>query len=386
MTLISGPINAARIEGSINGINKILYIFMDYHLPCDKQMQCPDTIDNDIVQYIDKNIRNVPVNTTYDFFVESFPSDLNDNLTTAKRRYIDEVIRYFKISKKNNNDKNNNDKNNNVKKVIRYHHIDVREQAEKQIVRNIHNIKNELRESIFDKNIKDTDFILNNVKFLQSLVQYFYDLVYQDNITGDERVAYKPLKKMFIKYNNKNVKDIITNFVNNKMKNTFTNIFTLLDSLNREINFAIDKLHHKKNTLVLHTSYFEHFYSYSPDINAMVLNLNQAQQTVNILDRQLIVLLSHFVDIYFLRRFLDKDYVKNCIAYVGIYHACQIIHFLVNKLDFKVTHVSYSYPENIDKLNEHIKTSPFDYEFAKCFYPDILTQCSDITNFPSNFA
>lgn len=43
-----------------------------------------------------------------------------------------------------------------------------------------------------------------------------------------------------------------------------------------------------------------------------------------------------------LRRFLDKTYITNSIAYTGMGHSMNYIYILLHEFDFKITHVSYT--------------------------------------------
>ncbi len=63
---------------------------------------------------------------------------------------------------------------------------------------------------------------------------------------------------------------------------------------------------------------------------------------------------SQIMDLYFLRRFLDKSYVTNGIIYTGAYHTMDIIYILINKFDFKLTHSSVN-KLSITDLNRNIK-------------------------------
>lgn len=40
MNKINGPINVVRMEGEINNIHKVIYLFMDDHLDINKQTSC----------------------------------------------------------------------------------------------------------------------------------------------------------------------------------------------------------------------------------------------------------------------------------------------------------------------------------------------------------
>ena len=98
---------------------------------------------------------------------------------------------------------------------------------------------------------------------------------------------------------------------------------------------------------------------------------------------------AHLVDIYFLRRFLDKDYITNGIVYAGAAHVAFFVNILINEFNFSITHVSKSKTTNLIDLETKIKEiKPIIQNFPKIL--DLLDvfqsdQCSDISSFPKNF-
>ena len=106
------------------------------------------------------------------------------------------------------------------------------------------------------------------------------------------------------------------------------------------------------------------------------------------------------MDLYFLRRFLDKDYITNGIVYSGALHSADYINILVNLFNFKITHTAYAVTNNIVELNDIVKSyDPFSEKNKSLEYTAILfgtedlflpfgyksIQCSDIAKFPPNF-
>jgi hypothetical protein len=92
-----------------------------------------------------------------------------------------------------------------------------------------------------------------------------------------------------------------------------------------------------------------------------------------------------FMDLYFLRRSLDKDYVTNSLVYTGAKHSTNYIKYLVDNFDFKVTHAYYSKTEDMNKLNSMIKKMTDTEEVFDLFLPLTLNQCIDVSGFPKNF-
>ena len=95
-------------------------------------------------------------------------------------------------------------------------------------------------------------------------------------------------------------------------------------------------------------------------------------------------LMVNMMDLYFLRRFLDKDYVTNAIGYTGALHSTNYIFYLVKYFDFKITHWSYL-REDIKKVYNIIKKSDNVHQIEMLFYTDYPYQCTDLSSFPSDF-
>ncbi|XWV25424.1 hypothetical protein QJ856_gp0338 [Tupanvirus deep ocean] len=130
---INGPINVVRMEGQINDIHKVIYIFMDEHLNLSDQTDCADPENSmHIVDYLKKNFENLQnENKTYDFFLETFPDTLaygTEELTystipDSERTYIENLWKFFydhvKFDKKTNTLSS-------LFKNTRLHYIDIR--------------------------------------------------------------------------------------------------------------------------------------------------------------------------------------------------------------------------------------------------------------------
>ena len=77
LDLINGPVNVVRLEGEIEGVHKVLYLFFDTHLRRTSQSKCDNIFATDIQHYLVDNLMNKPNsgNKTYDFFMETDPID-----------------------------------------------------------------------------------------------------------------------------------------------------------------------------------------------------------------------------------------------------------------------------------------------------------------------
>ena len=60
--LINGPLNAFRLEGSVNGNKKVLYMFCDVHKPVTMQTQCPGLRSVEFKEYLVKSFDALSAN------------------------------------------------------------------------------------------------------------------------------------------------------------------------------------------------------------------------------------------------------------------------------------------------------------------------------------
>ena len=102
-------------------------------------------------------------------------------------------------------------------------------------------------------------------------------------------------------------------------------------------------------------------------------------------------------DLYFIRRFLDKNYIKNSILYTGSSHLYNITFILVKYFDFKVTNVYYHNPKfDIMKKIPNLPIKFLDYinildnnmtqTYGTKKLNGVLYQCTNLIDFPPNFA
>ena len=90
------------------------------------------------------------------------------------------------------------------------------------------------------------------------------------------------------------------------------------------------------------------------------------------------------MDVFFLRRFLDKEYITNAASYTGAYHSWTYIDILVKDFEFKITHAAYSKYNDLDELNAFVKKANMK-EISGVFLEPIRNQCSDLEGFPKEF-
>src|SRR5581483_10204310 len=132
--LVNGPVNVIRLEGQINDVTKVIYLFMDYHIDTNMQTQCSNIFSQDVQRYFADNFYELSNgDRMYDFFVEIYPTELASEAyikpktnVEHKDKYIEEVVKFFrKIFRYSS--KKNEVRTNKLFQNIRLHYLDVRD-------------------------------------------------------------------------------------------------------------------------------------------------------------------------------------------------------------------------------------------------------------------
>jgi len=361
--LINGPYNITRLEGTINNINKVLYIFSDVHLEPYDQTNCNIDEALDIDQFLSKTF--LELDKPIDFFIELEYENISLYKDAIKEMYIRNLRNFF--SRNFEIDTNKQVKKSSKYKNVRFHYADFRF--------TIDYLNNYMSYIIFK---------FNQFEFLRySKGQLMYDKFYLNNNIEkiDELNKLTDILKINF-YKNYYVNKIVNKIKNNNVKSI----------LHKYLDIFYNNI---KNTKKIMKKYYNEIIKINKNYN----NINE--YNVNLFIKKVItpqILLNDkytyeynyiqsilLMDIFFLRRFLDKDYITNAILYCGGLHTIDIMYILVNEFNFKITHTT----SNIDNINNKIKNNK---------YKDVLfnglqtlindkkrVQCSDISSFPKNF-
>ena len=421
-TTISGPLNVVRLEGEVFGIKKVLYVFFDVHNPPGRESNCENIFSSTITTYLINQFRKTN-NEYLDFFLEHFPSRLlpdPKNKSAYRQIYILELRKLlsqaFMYDPKE--DKVFPSK---VFPRVRLHYIDVRDYLFWNILFNqstsIHSefmkIYTDLLFSFRPSDDAITQFLKNLNNFADG-INLILNLFFgqkggkqQKRTTikqigeeiSDEELhenALKLIQKIKEKYVHAEVKKVMLLMLHEFFEK---GLLAILDKINK-VNELLEDL-----SKLLEINFYEvnpskpiydeftnlpkfvqmGAYYYGPNFDAIkkiVLNISFLVKSVHEIATSSSSIL---VDTYFLRRFLDKDYITNGISYTGVAHSIMYIYILTKYFDFKVTHASYS-KYNIDELNDVIKKTDIGYDFEMLFVPSKMYQCSDITDFPDGFS
>lgn len=381
---INGPINTIRLSGKVYNINKVIYFFMDYPTDIKMQTKCKNVFAKNIQYYLAKSLFNLDTNKIYDFFCEVEPKyNENDNL---REIYSQEV---FKLFRKIFNYDSNIYKSFTSKyfKNIRLHYLDIN-----ILTKNYIKINDNLTKLNFgiSKNLgtpitmvnKDIIPQLNDViKLIKDFISdynFIIDIVKNSEADDEKRTL---INKLLYDYNDVNIKNILNNLINELIEMAKKNVRIINKNINEFekyktiLNIKPDELVYNKRLGI---------YFYGPDyfeVNKILFDI-----TINVMKIQKNhrIFFSNFVDLYLLRRFLDKDYINQSIVYTNVEHVKNCIYILIKYFDFKITHISYS-KYDIDILNDKIKNIKNLDEINEFIYPKFFEQCSNVTDFPKKF-
>jgi hypothetical protein len=388
---VNGPINSVRLEGTVNNIHKVIYLFMDYHIKPNHETKCSDIYAIDIDNYLVKTFSEMnDTKKKYDLFVEIYPTDLFEENDNYRNRYIDKVAYVFKNIFKFDTAKNIIRENSSFKN-LRLHYFDIRDYFFEDIYNNTMNIER-LAKNLLVSTMSNTDLIYNIIELLGDVrdhVQYILDIINDDNkntktkiiqdkaVTNVQTLQYL-INKIKSKYNHTSTKKLMNDLLK-EISDNFKKLINNIDTKMKKFITILNKFNNSEERLVNDDGTYSYGYSDYTLTNTATTIYNDV---IHIFNDQFLEYFSRFTDIFFLRRFIDKDYITNCIIYAGERHCTFDIDFLVKRMGFKITHTSYNKYNDFKKLNTKVKSSS---DISLYLLPPYLIQCSDLTSFPKNF-
>ena len=398
---VSGPINVVRLEGQINNITKIIYLFMDFHIPLGRQRQCTNIYAHSVQQYFAQNFSQLnDRDKMYDFFLEIFPSDLHREYLNQSysEMYIIDLRRFFKKLLVFDQEQNKISLSQYFKHV-RFHYMDIRN----YYIVNFHT-KFPALWSVYHSWLDWTNIDPHSLTHMQDELQ----LMRQKLLFAIELLAHKSdskqtyhvvkeaanpqakdednfsyfLHKIKHRYHYPVIKKKLTMYLEETQQN--------LEIAAAEVEALLKKCTEYGKLMAETESHLEYDkkteeydYGLAPYVRReMIKNIG------NDLEHLQDNIINHFVvlmDVYFLRRFLDKDYITNAIVYTGARHSSNYVRILIQSFGFKVTHVSYSKITDLTVLNMKLKHASW-FAIEGLLLPPIFKQCSDMSHFPDNFA
>lgn len=415
MNLVNGPVNTVRLEGSVGSNKKVVYLFMDFHLSRYQQTKCMD-------------IRAVDINT---FFIEEFdklyksnPNKIIDFMfergllrplhrAHSKGIYLQEISDLFTKAFKLDINTNKAQKSSLVPNV-RFHYTDVRNFITRHSYNVLYDQINAILDRIYDSldyNLHELEELFRYIQLTQSEFATLYVLLYKNHHkfnpkiekslysankskmydtpeTDNYKLIQKLIYKLLVEYNHNPVKKIIGEIINTELHMMFIDFFNYIDEVLSFITEEIDLLtkfgDRDPSTILFQQS--DQIYTYGIDQLKKWNNVLKFNDINNIFMDKYINIGLYLMDLYKLRRILDKDYVTNAISYAGANHSINYIRLLIKYFGFKLTNYSYLKNSNIRQAEKIIKSSKTYNELSVLFYPLVFPiQCSDMSSFPKLF-
>lgn len=397
---VSGPNNLVRMEGKINNINKVFYIFFDYHIGCQDQLECENIYAIPIKQYLVKHFQNInETDRQIDFLLEEFPEYvLEKHQAPRTLMYIQQLRLLFDKLFNYNVEKNQVLKSKQFPNT-RFHYLDIRTYLFEQNLRNM--IISQVTDRylmLLGSNLYPSDLysMIDGLLIGTSQVKTWYDEFYHGNKKIKKTQVIQPINDLLryvpeqyietltyiinkIKNNYKNdiVKKAIHSEINTTLKQHFDDYFETFEKIKKYLEDSAQKLNYNDYSLV-GEGYFGSQQRYYTSIDIIYKGINLMRKLENLYFNIHVMIF----DLYYLRRTLDKDYMKTIISYTGALHSTYHVYFLMKYFNFELTHASYiNKKTNINQFMENT----FDDKMVNVFNPPIRSQCIDITDFPDNF-
>ena len=190
------------------------------------------------------------------------------------------------------------------------------------------------------------------------------------------------------RYNHPIVDKTLRKIISNEMHTMFKDFFKDVDEILKEIDIMIKLLEPYRNVVISDTLIKQSngIYNYGKPSNFLITNIAKLYNISEMLTDHLLGGASlYMMDIYLLKRLLDKDYITNAVIYTGAHHSINYIRILVKYFNFKITHYSYLKDDDINAAEKYIKKSENEEELNVLFFPPKFLQCSVLRDWPKNF-
>lgn len=356
---ISGPINIVRLRKN----DKELYLFFDYHADLEKQTQCGNDHSINIIDFFHRlfsdSMAKDPTRM-YDFFLEVSPDLLKkeDEVIKSQRTMTHSYIEALEWWCADHFKRRSHPFYSNV----RFHYIDIRQYFEEDI--DVESIRRGTLEDLCSRSKKCFENLYYVITGLTSSTEHVQK-------TPDKKLRF--LTKIVKDYQDVETKEKITRYIGQ----------TLIPFVRESIIFLEENtpkmLQYVQNT----SSDQMYYYVDKSDTSHITCRLKNFVQKVSDYWVDTLVML---MDLYFIRRFIDKSYVRTGLLYSGCYHSINTILILVKHFGYEITHAHYSSLPLADLTKQIRQSVDNDPKFLiPHLWPPKLSQCSSIEGFPLGF-
>jgi hypothetical protein len=283
METIYGPVNYFKISGEINGNKKVIHCFCDKHIPFSET--------NDMTTTLETFLNNLfqTSKLDWDFMVEA--DTLNKPQEKNQELYLTRMRNYAYALKQSKMYSN-----------LRVHHTDIRWIFSQYL--GIDYILEQVKSGVVETKIK-TNGIAPVQKYFKTTSDRIRVII--KILKGEEFIPTCDYEEIVFRVVSKIIKKI--NLCENK---------EISEYLHEILTYNLLRLEELSNDILNVKSF--------GDVLIFVTNLH--------------IYTAFLMDMYLLRRILDKNYVTNVILYCGSYHAYSLLISLKNNFEFDLEHIS----------------------------------------------
>lgn len=400
---VSGPINVARLEGKVNNIKKVIYLFMDVHVPVNDQTECTNVYSKDVNKYFADVFRQLNKSsdrsdTKYDFFMEIQPTVISSekSYNMRKEKYIVQMAKFFSMAFSYTS-KSNTVAVSDIYKNIRFHYLDIRDYLKTHLWKYFVQASDIATHDLYHNlNMNSIPTIIASLSEGKEYLDILITLLEKPTATNkktpvianpgaefDPSIVSNFINKMKNRYTNPDVKTKI-NKIFNKLIVDFKKLSVYIGKSIEKI-ITYDKIFLEADTkLIRDDEYDKKIMNNGLSPYRLRLIVTDIANICEKISLDITDIFADLTDIYFMRRFLDKKYITNAVVYAGFAHIDNYIRILLTDFDFKLTHMAYSPITDVRKLEaefrKRIKAGNFLTDLIR---GTRLVQCSDLTSFPS---
>lgn len=363
---INGPFNIVRLT---NGIKTLLIMF-DYHLPVEKQTQCAADEAIDVQMFLHRYFKDAKEDV--DFFLEVNPYLLvrgrgegGFRHTKERGNYIHNVeawlSRHFEYERNSDRVKRSTSYPN-----VRFHYIDFRGHFS-TIEFDVQN----------DSVVEFIDHYRENLNEIGGLIrsqkppnEKRRSIIVAKPGHHDRYVKKHILGKLLNRYSNDGVRRTLVGYIKKEFMQFIKTSLDFSHQKQKEVMRAISIISVPED-MRNGQGYGVQTEDYEKAITFLKVHGHRLYETwMDVLLR--------LVDFYFIRRFLDKVYIRNGILYCGGMHGLHIILILVKYFGFRIEH-AYFASTSVSRLNKIIRGSSGNDPsmLVDLLYPPTLIQCSE---------
>lgn len=376
---INGPESVSRLEGKINGIKKVIYLFGEVHIlsnECDKKNNIDiDKFLLEIFIYNDKKDKDY-----LDVFLEIY--DLNNGKDEILGSYRMMMINRLRSIIANNKEINKRVSKNKKIKNTRFHNFDIRYIFDKY---DIHSDT-----ATIPEDIESFDEIIDKLRTLQNNINKFIkdeEILVENKLNRKSKI----LKKLFDKYETKKCNEILSDIT--------IKYFNILIDIPNKITMLLLRIY----TISIEQDKDYKKYNYMKFSKYVLDMITDIFIQYNAINDTLLFTTSFITDLYLLRRILDKKYIKRSIIYCGNAHTYHLKYILIKYFNFKLTHINNNKTDNNYKkqvkeeskfLKELNNNNLLDFGHKVDLMVDNLVytkkeytkQCVNLFDFPNNLS